>query len=306
MFARFDAGNHQRNLGVRRRDIYSQGYSQHGAAFMIWFTLYLELCRRSAVNMSKSRRVCLAKRTLPRRHLTSLKEPKAGQELIRPQAHRRIKRGLWPTSDESRTTQPRCSTQARRISVHPCDAVARDEAATRSLFFPELDAFPDQHRQRHRQWKPSQKNDQHHGSHDLTMSVRAAKFRDGTNTSIRNISREPDSCARSAAIRDEAAAPQVSKGGRPGEVDRKPEEGGDHCEHDADGKPLHWPPPADTPPQAVPVLSVGVIWRFVGHHLRPRSRHSRDGWNAQQLDINDKYQAENDRNRHRSRRCDQA
>jgi hypothetical protein len=189
--------------------------------------------------------------------------------------------------------------------IHARTIPARNAARVR-LARTELDAFPDQHRQRHRQWKPSQKNDQHHGSHDLTMSVRAAKFRDGTNTSIRNISREPDSCARSAAIRDEAAAPQVSKGGRPGEVDRKPEEGGDHCEHDADGKPLHWPPPADTPPQAVPVLSVGVIWRFVGHHLRPRSRHSRDGWNAQQLDINDKYQAENDRNRHRSRRCDQA
>jgi hypothetical protein len=171
----------------------------------------------------------------------------------------------------------------------------------------ELDAFPDEHGQWHRQGKPGQKNDQHHGSHALTMSARAAKFRDGTNTSIRNVPREADSCARGrAALHDEAAASQVSKGGRPGEVDRKPEEGGDHCEHDADGKPLHRPPPAGTPPQAVPVLSVSVIWRFVGHHLRPRSRRSRDGWNAQQLDINDKYQAENDRNRRHSRRCDQA
>jgi len=61
----------------------------------------------------------------------------------------------------------------------------------------ELDAFPDEHGQWHRQGKPGQKNDQHQGSHALTMSARAAKFRDGTNTSIRNVSREPDSCARS-------------------------------------------------------------------------------------------------------------
>jgi len=80
--------------------------------------------------------------------------------------------------------------------IRACTIPARSAARVR-LARTELDAFPDKHRQWHRQGKPGQKNDQHQGSHALTMSARAAKFRDGTNTSIRNVSREPDSRARS-------------------------------------------------------------------------------------------------------------
>ena len=45
MFAQFDAWKPATRLGVRKRDICLVNYFPRGAAHMIWFTLYLELCR---------------------------------------------------------------------------------------------------------------------------------------------------------------------------------------------------------------------------------------------------------------------